>query len=173
MKNVYLTPEQFLTYPIVINPYYTRMLHETIQKSKALPEFLRDQWKTMPPEQKKLQKTLYYRMKKALNHFTLKIKKQQIVFRNSFIIKLLGCTPPEYRRHIASQFKEGMTWENYGKQGWFVQHILPNHYFNLSDPVELKQYMHYTNLRPCLWKDHYNLHGSVYRKRQDSDLSLS
>src|SRR5258708_6680707 len=48
------------------------------------------------------------------------------------------------------QFKPGMTWENYGRHGWHVDHIRPCNSFDLSDQTELRKCFHFTNLQP-LW----------------------
>ena len=62
--------------------------------------------------------------------------------------KLLGCTPNELKIHFESQFKEGMSWDNYGE--WHVDHIKPVSSFNMADVEQQKQCFHYTNLQP-LW----------------------
>jgi hypothetical protein len=68
------------------------------------------------------------------------------------LINLLGCSVLEARRHIESQFLEGMSWENYGrkKTDWQIDHIRPCASFDLTDPEQQKVCFHYTNLRP-LW----------------------
>lgn len=52
--------------------------------------------------------------------------------------------------HLESQFKEGMTWENYGK--WHVDHKIPVSFFqfNSTDDVEFKMCWRLENLQP-LW----------------------
>jgi len=65
-------------------------------------------------------------------------------------VSLLGCTIDDLRAHLEEQFKEGMTWDNYGRYGWHIDHIIPCDAFDLSDPEQQKKCFHYTNLQP-LW----------------------
>ena len=65
-------------------------------------------------------------------------------------LDLLGCSVEEARTHLENQFTEGMTWDNYGKNGWHIDHIIPLSYFDFSDPEQQKRAWHYTNLQP-LW----------------------
>ena len=59
---------------------------------------------------------------------------------------LTGCTTKQLASHLESQFKRGMTWENYGKK-WHVDHILPCASFDHTDPRQVAQCWHWTNLR--------------------------
>jgi hypothetical protein len=61
---------------------------------------------------------------------------------------LIGCSMDELKIHLSSMFKEGMSWDNYGK--WHIDHIKPCASFNLSDPAQQKECFHYSNLQP-LW----------------------
>lgn len=69
---------------------------------------------------------------------------------------LVGCTVAELRVHLESQFKPGMSWANYGRVGWHIDHKRPlasfqffNEDFTLNEAA-LRQSMHFTNLQP-LW----------------------
>jgi hypothetical protein len=64
-------------------------------------------------------------------------------------LKNHGCTVKKLKKHIESQFKGGMTWDNYGE--WQLDHIMPHNSFNLKDRNELLKCMHYTNIQP-LWR---------------------
>lgn len=62
---------------------------------------------------------------------------------------IVGCTPEELRFFLETKFVEGMTWENYGKKGWSVDHIIP--LSSAKTEEEIYKLCHYTNLQP-LWE---------------------
>ena len=55
-----------------------------------------------------------------------------------------------FRNFVEEQFQEGMTWKNYGHNGWHIDHIIPCASFNFLNAEEQKKCFHYTNLQP-LW----------------------
>jgi len=71
--------------------------------------------------------------------------------KTSSALILLNCTSKKLKTHLESQFKEGMTWDNYGYYGWHIDHIKPCCSFDLSKPEEQQKCFHYTNLQP-LWQ---------------------
>jgi hypothetical protein len=60
----------------------------------------------------------------------------------------IGCDNAELVVHLESQFKDGMSWENYGTRGWHVDHVVPLSSAKTLD--DLARVLHYTNLQP-LW----------------------
>lgn len=68
-------------------------------------------------------------------------------------VELLGCTIPEFKIHIESLWLPGMTWDNYGKLVWHIDHIKPCKSFDLTDPEQQRICFHYTNTRPLWAKD--------------------
>ena len=68
--------------------------------------------------------------------------------KSASTIKLLGCTSDELRQHIESLFKSGMTWENQGKGGWDIDHIIACATFNLVDPEQQRICFNWSNLQP-------------------------
>lgn len=65
-------------------------------------------------------------------------------------LDLIGCSAEFLRNYLENKFQEGMSWENYGKYGWHVDHIIPCSSFDLRDVEQQKICFHYTNLQP-LW----------------------
>ena len=65
----------------------------------------------------------------------------------------LGCTIKELKKHLESKFQPGMTWDNYGKYGWHIDHVKPLSKFNLTDREEFLKVCHYSNLQPLWAKD--------------------
>src|SRR5690606_31271510 len=65
-------------------------------------------------------------------------------------VRDLGCTLAELKLYLESKLQPGMTWENYGKFGWHIDHIKPLASFDLTDSNQLKEAVHYSNLQP-LW----------------------
>jgi hypothetical protein len=65
-------------------------------------------------------------------------------------LELIGCSALDLRKYLEQKFKSGMTWSNYGLQGWEVDHIIPCDSFDLTKIEEQKKCFHYTNLQP-LW----------------------
>jgi len=65
-------------------------------------------------------------------------------------IKLLGCDADHLKRHLESQFKDGMDW---GQRGlWHVDHHLPLAAFDLTDLKQQRYAFHWSNLSP-LWAE--------------------
>ena len=72
------------------------------------------------------------------------------IVKHNHTLEMIGCTAKELKNYLASKFTDGMTWENYGRYGWHVDHIRPCASFDFTDPEQQKQCFHYTNLQP-LW----------------------
>lgn len=64
-------------------------------------------------------------------------------------VKDLGCTFPEFMAYCEAHpnWMPHFTWENHG-QIWHIDHIKSLGLFDLTDPLQLRQAVHYTNLQP-------------------------
>lgn len=50
---------------------------------------------------------------------------------------LVGYTVDDLMRHLERQFLTGMTWGNYGRGGWHIDHKIPRSAFNYETPDDL------------------------------------
>jgi hypothetical protein len=92
-----------------------------------------------------------YRLAENLRQRIRKALKNKTKFNKS--MDLIGCDIITLKKHLESQFKNGMNWENYGQFGWHIDHIKPCASFNLIDPEQQKICFHYTNLQPLWWDE--------------------
>ncbi len=70
-------------------------------------------------------------------------------------MSFLSYTIEQLKDHLESLFTEGMTWENYGKNGWHLDHIIPQSFFIFvsADDVEFRYCWSLFNLQPLWEKD--------------------
>lgn len=64
--------------------------------------------------------------------------------------ELVGCSVDFLKQHLESQFKNGMSWSNYGSNGWVVDHYIPLDAFDLTDMTQQLAAFNWRNLNP-LW----------------------
>ena len=65
--------------------------------------------------------------------------------------QLLGDKIATVKEYLESKFKPGMTWENHGRHGWHIDHIIPLGSLDLTIEDNLKKVCNYQNLRPLWW----------------------
>ena len=105
----------------------------------------------------------YLKTKRILDvHFklsgNLKSRINQAIQNNSkrgHTLELLGCSIEFLKKHIESQFKEGMNWDNWALNGWHIDHIYPCASFNFNKKSEQKICFHWSNLQPLWAKDNF------------------
>ena len=120
---------------------------------------------------KTLRAQTFQKNKKSVNRYTKRKLKTDINFklahglrsrlgtaiRNSYkagsAVRDLGCTIPELRQRFEEQFQPGMSWSNWSRDGWHIDHIKPLANFNLTNRQEFLEACHSTNLRPLWAKD--------------------
>lgn len=66
-------------------------------------------------------------------------------------MQVLGCTVKELKRHLESQFTNGMSWEN--RRSFVIDHFVPCKAFDLTNPDEQRWCFNYRNLRPMSHHD--------------------
>lgn len=78
--------------------------------------------------------------------------------------EILGCSIPELKLFIESQFTEGMSWDNYKLDGWHLDHRIPISWFNLSNENCRKLAFSYKNLQPMWWQDNLSKQNKFHHK---------
>jgi hypothetical protein len=68
-------------------------------------------------------------------------------------------------RHIESNFKDGMSWDNYGRGGWHIDHIKPLAAFDFSENDWLKKAFSLENLQPLFESENLSK-GSFYNGKR-------
>lgn len=75
--------------------------------------------------------------------------------KSTTTIELLGCSIEYFKQHIEKKFKKGMSWENYGFNGWHIDHIKPCSSFDLTYLKQQKECFNYRNLQPLWAEENY------------------
>lgn len=108
-------------------------------------------------EKQRLKTDINFKLKKYLRS-----RLRDALLKNSKVgsaILLLGCSITEFKNYLEKRFRDGMSWNNYGK--WHIDHIKPLALFDLTKIEDLKLACHYTNLQP-LWAIENLIKGAKY-----------
>ena len=102
---------------------------------------------------------LFHKLRLNLTNRISQALKRKSALKKANIYLLIGCSKDQLMKHLESKFypkketNEPMTWDNYGRGGWEVDHKMPIDSFKDQDITSLetqKKIMHYTNLQP-MW----------------------
>jgi hypothetical protein len=110
-----------------------------------------------------------YKMSRRLRKRLWDALNSQGAKKNSSAIKDLGCTIGEFKNYLESKFTPGMSWDNYGRGGWVLDHIRPLSSFNLSLPEQQMEASRYTNLQP-LWEEDNLKKGDSWTSNLATDV---
>jgi hypothetical protein len=83
---------------------------------------------------------------------------------------LLGYTPKQLKEYLETKFQEGMSWDNYGKNGWHLDHIVPRSVFNIktASDIDFKKCWALENLQPLWAKDNLSKGRKLQKPFQPS-----
>jgi len=93
------------------------------------------------------------RIKEALRSILYSALKRQNIKKNHHTMDLIGCNIDVLKSHIEHKFSHKMTWDNYGKNGWWIDHVIPCVAFDLTKIKEQRKCFNYKNLQPLWWRD--------------------
>ncbi|MDA7756672.1 hypothetical protein N8920_02125 [Opitutales bacterium] len=134
-------------------------LHAWKQKRKdfpsrqARPSTPRERKQNRERAKKKRDNDPQYRLASVLRvlvRTSLSVRKASKAERTK---ELLGSSIEQFKVHLESQFTEGMSWNNMGRGGWHIDHIIPCAFFDLTKPSHQKVCFNWQNLQPLWEKD--------------------
>lgn len=116
-----------------------------------------DKIKINKRERQRYETDILYKLSKIIRSQNNRIFNETKLEKTKRSFKNLGCTIVEFKKHMESQFVEGMSWENHGHDNdnikrWHSDHIIPVSYFikNSDDPFRANNYR---NQRPMWGKE--------------------
>ena len=91
---------------------------------------------------------IQFKLATGLRDRTIKAVKGE--FKGGSAVSDLGCSIGEFKFYIEGKFKPGMSWDNWSKTGWHLDHIKPLSSFDLTNRKEFLVACNYKNIQP-LW----------------------
>jgi hypothetical protein len=113
-------------------------------------------WRDENPEkQKEYSRKRHSKPKERINSNMRKAVSESINRKKSGRAweKLVGYSLTQLVEHLEKLFNPGMSWENYGRGGWHIDHIVPlaAHNFDSTADIDFKRAWALSNLQP-LWE---------------------
>lgn len=72
------------------------------------------------------------------------------------VIEIVGCNHIELKQYLESKFMPDMSWDNYGKHGWHIDHIKPCKSFDLTKEEQIRECFNFRNLQPLWAKENWS-----------------
>lgn len=132
------------------------------RKENRKREYERDRKRSLTDLNFKIKRRLRDRVSKIV---TLELK-------SGSAVRDLGCSVEDFRKHLEAKFYinpkngEQMSWQNYGRFGWHIDHIIPLCSFDLTNLEQFKKAAHYTNLQPLWWFENLSKNATIGVKNE-------
>ena len=132
---------------------YTKTEHfKKLKSGYAKQDFQKRKEKIYEYIKEKYHDDVQFKLRNNLRSRLGSILRAKNVKKTKSALKLVGCDIEFLKKYLESKFKDGMTWDNWSRYGWHIDHIIPLDSFDLNNLEEQKKAMHYTNLQP-LWSE--------------------
>lgn len=95
---------------------------------------------------RKRKEDVNFRLKENLRSRITEAVRRKSLTKKAGLSRVLGCEWDVLKAHLESHFEDWMTWENYGRNGWVIDHHVP--LATAETAEQLAALCHYTNLRP-------------------------
>jgi hypothetical protein len=102
--------------------------------------------KAIERQKNKERSNIYYKLSRRLRNRLYHALRSKNWSKNNHFVQYIGCDQQTLIKHLETQFKDGMSWLNYGD--WHIDHIIP--LSSATSEQHIYSLCHYTNLQP-LW----------------------
>lgn len=113
-------------------------------------------WRSSNPEYRRIIKVKLRDNIRSRLHIAIKND-----FKVGSAVNDLGCSINELKIYIENQFESWMTWENWGRGTWHLDHIRPLAFFNLTNRDQFLEACHFTNLQPLSAEENLRKHSKI------------
>ena len=114
-------------------------------------------------ENKKYANDISFKLAKNLRNRLRQALLQQVTNKNDKTEELLGISFAEFKKYIEFLMTPEITWKSV-----HLDHIQPLSSFDLTDPEQLKEAAHYTNIQPLLKSDNLKKGSRLH----DHDIAI-
>ena len=103
------------------------------------------------------------KMRKNMKSLLWQKLKNRSLNKTGHTFDLLGYNVDDLIKHLESKFQPGMSWDNYGKDGWEIDHVVPDSWFKYEskDDEDFKKSWSLDNLQP-MWASENRAKGAHY-----------
>jgi hypothetical protein len=121
-------------------------------------------WVESNPEKSKAVKKAHMKRKLATPQGKAKRSCRRRVIQALFVsgsiksestLQLIGCSLDAFADHLERQFTPCMTWENYGRTTWHIDHVRPCESFDLTCPFQRSICFNWRNQRPLAARENW------------------
>lgn len=128
-------------------------LHPEIKKISNKNWYLKNKDYYSAYSRERYNNDINYKLNKRLRTRLSDELRKNIVGKSFRTFDLLGLPIQDFKVYIENKFLPGMSWENWGKYTWHLDHIIPLSSFDLTDPEQQKKAFNYANYQPLWAKD--------------------
>lgn len=110
-------------------------------------------------ENNRYENDLEYKLSKNIRRRVSLFLQSNNISKTNKTFDIVGCAPQQLKEHLQSQFKDNMSWDNYGYYGWHIDHIIP--LSSAKTEEEIYKLCHYTNLQPLWGEENIKKGGKI------------
>lgn len=178
-KKLLMTEAERLKLKLYFKEYYSKNKDKKSQQHREHYLNNKEKYKISPEKRKiyrqNYNKTPENKIHKMISSGIYHSLKNKGISKGSRSFKLLGYSLQQLVFHLESLFLPGMTWDNYGKSGWEVDHKIPQSFFDFSSTDDFGFMVCWSleNLQPMWGVDNWRKGDKIVDYQVVEDLTLT